>query len=125
MKVARSDDGCQGAAPATTCYNLRFGGHANVCRSRRTSALLPENTTSSAMLRAVYQEFCVQRTLRIVRNRAQFRFQRGTDTVRLSTRCATKQPLSWCFRERMTGIEPAFSAWEADVLPLNYIREEP
>ena len=28
-------------------------------------------------------------------------------------------------RERMTGIEPAFSAWEADVLPLNYIREEP
>src|SRR5690606_39072198 len=25
-------------------------------------------------------------------------------------------------RERMTGIEPAFSAWEADVLPLNYIR---
>ena len=23
---------------------------------------------------------------------------------------------------RMTGIEPAFSAWEADVLPLNYIR---
>jgi hypothetical protein len=24
--------------------------------------------------------------------------------------------------ERMTGIEPAFSAWEADVLPLNYIR---
>src|SRR5215208_3838013 len=24
--------------------------------------------------------------------------------------------------ERTTGIEPAFSAWEADVLPLNYIR---
>ena len=24
--------------------------------------------------------------------------------------------------ERMTGIEPATSAWEADVLPLNYIR---
>ena len=24
--------------------------------------------------------------------------------------------------ERVTGIEPAFSAWEADVLPLNYIR---
>jgi hypothetical protein len=22
----------------------------------------------------------------------------------------------------MTGIEPALSAWEADVLPLNYIR---
>jgi hypothetical protein len=30
-----------------------------------------------------------------------------------------------CFRssnvEPMTGIEPAYSAWEADVLPLNYI----
>ena len=24
--------------------------------------------------------------------------------------------------EPMTGIEPAYSAWEADVLPLNYIR---
>ena len=24
--------------------------------------------------------------------------------------------------ERMTGIEPAYSAWEADVLPMNYIR---
>jgi hypothetical protein len=34
-------------------------------------------------------------------------------------------PLSWAFRlERMTGIEPAYSAWEADVLPLNYIRSE-
>ena len=31
--------------------------------------------------------------------------------------------LSWAFVvERMTGIEPAYSAWEADVLPLNYIR---
>jgi hypothetical protein len=26
---------------------------------------------------------------------------------------------SW---ERVTGIEPALSAWEADVLPLNYTR---
>ena len=25
--------------------------------------------------------------------------------------------------ERVTGIEPALSAWEADVLPLNYTRE--
>ena len=32
-------------------------------------------------------------------------------------------PLTWTLVvERMTGIEPAFSAWEADVLPLNYIR---
>ncbi len=29
------------------------------------------------------------------------------------------------FAERMTGIEPAYSAWEADVLPLNYIRKRP
>ena len=28
-----------------------------------------------------------------------------------------------CFQmERMVGIEPATSAWEADVLPLNYTR---
>ena len=27
------------------------------------------------------------------------------------------------FFERMRGIEPPYSAWEADVLPLNYIRE--
>ena len=27
-----------------------------------------------------------------------------------------------CSMERMTGIEPAWSAWEAGVLPLNYIR---
>src|SRR5438270_4049815 len=27
------------------------------------------------------------------------------------------------YRERATGIEPAFSAWEADVLPLNYARQ--
>ena len=30
---------------------------------------------------------------------------------------------TWAFRcERVTGIEPAYSAWEADVLPLNYTR---
>ena len=32
--------------------------------------------------------------------------------------------LAWAFTlERVTGIEPALSAWEADVLPLNYIRK--
>src|SRR5690242_18155276 len=31
---------------------------------------------------------------------------------------------TWTFvLERVTGIEPALSAWEADVLPLNYTRE--
>ena len=32
--------------------------------------------------------------------------------------------LAWALSlERVTGIEPALSAWEADVLPLNYTRE--
>ena len=30
--------------------------------------------------------------------------------------------LTWAGVERATGIEPACSAWEADVLPLNYAR---
>jgi hypothetical protein len=30
-------------------------------------------------------------------------------------------PSRWVGVEPMTGIEPAYSAWEADVLPLNYI----
>ena len=35
-------------------------------------------------------------------------------------------PLAWAFAvERVTGIEPALSAWEADVLPLNYTRAAP
>ena len=29
------------------------------------------------------------------------------------------------FLERATGIEPASSAWEADVLPMNYARKAP
>ena len=37
----------------------------------------------------------------------------------------SRQPCSAAFAqlmmEPMTGIEPAYSAWEADVLPLNYI----
>jgi hypothetical protein len=31
------------------------------------------------------------------------------------------EPLTCEYVEPMTGIEPAYSAWEADVLPLNYI----
>ena len=27
----------------------------------------------------------------------------------------------WAYKKQMTGIEPASSAWEADVLPMNYI----
>ncbi len=36
----------------------------------------------------------------------------------------TVSDLSRDHTERVTGIEPAFSAWEADVLPLNYTREQ-
>lgn len=37
----------------------------------------------------------------------------GVRTVRIAFLLVTVEP--------MTGIEPAYSAWEADVLPLNYI----
>ena len=30
--------------------------------------------------------------------------------------------LALCFVERVTGIEPALSAWKAEVLPLNHTR---
>ena len=29
---------------------------------------------------------------------------------------------SWHFVERLTGVEPAYAAWEAAVLPMNYSR---
>jgi hypothetical protein len=32
--------------------------------------------------------------------------------------------MKWTLAERVTGIEPALSAWEADVLPLNYTRAD-
>jgi hypothetical protein len=45
---------------------------------------------------------------------------RDTNDRRSSVR---KTSSTWCFAlERVTGIEPALSAWEADVLPLNYTR---
>jgi hypothetical protein len=43
--------------------------------------------------------------------------------VNEKTWCLSKMLLEQEFYlERMTGIEPALSAWEAEVLPLNYIR---
>ncbi len=44
----------------------------------------------------------------------------GWGTVEIAVTCA-KDDLSAETVEPMTGIEPALSAWEADVLPLNYI----
>ena len=55
----------------------------------------------------------------------------GAGVVELLLDAATPAPMnaltSWVVAvgrrvERVTGIEPAFSAWEADVLPLNYTR---
>jgi hypothetical protein len=43
----------------------------------------------------------------------------GRQAMALSQPVATDTTMS---AERVTGIEPAFSAWEADVLPLNYTR---
>jgi len=48
----------------------------------------------------------------------------GQATVKSTILAATTLlgiPLNCGFSEPMTGIEPAYSAWEADVLPLNYI----
>ena len=35
-----------------------------------------------------------------------------------------KSAIRNCGLERVKGIEPSFSAWEADVLPLNYTRDD-
>jgi hypothetical protein len=47
-----------------------------------------------------------------------------TDHERLKLTGKTAFDLAF-FVERVTRIELALSAWEADVLPLNYTREEP
>src|SRR5947209_16553832 len=48
----------------------------------------------------------------------------GGSSRRLISPQMTKAPRFRAFTtERVTGIEPALSAWEADVLPLNYTRE--
>jgi hypothetical protein len=45
------------------------------------------------------------------------------DDPRLVRSGLVEDPLTCDFAlERVTGIEPALSAWEADVLPLNYTR---
>ena len=47
----------------------------------------------------------------------------GNDALQQSARLGI-MVLGWAVgRERVTGIEPALSAWEADVLALNYTRE--
>jgi hypothetical protein len=46
----------------------------------------------------------------------------GRALERLKAQCSELFPTWASCLERMTGIEPALSAWEADVLPLNYIR---
>ena len=46
----------------------------------------------------------------------------GTTEKSGENRADSNKCLTRGFRERATGIEPALSAWEADVLPLNYAR---
>ena len=43
------------------------------------------------------------------------------EKIRIADNCHTDS-VAPSRLERTTGIEPAFSAWEADVLPINYIR---
>jgi hypothetical protein len=45
----------------------------------------------------------------------------GTVTGPNELRPRRSTPFALVNVEPMTGIEPAYSAWEADVLPLNYI----
>jgi hypothetical protein len=46
-----------------------------------------------------------------------------SDDLRLVRPGLAENRLTCCYTvERVTGIEPALSAWEADVLPLNYTR---
>jgi len=48
------------------------------------------------------------------RNRIGIGLQNGMDVARQPSHIPTKQPLTRCFVERMTGIEPAYSAWESE-----------
>jgi hypothetical protein len=52
---------------------------------------------------------------------AEPRSKHGQEWPLIGGREPKNAPLIWYFVEPMTGIEPAYSAWEADVLPLNYI----
>jgi hypothetical protein len=42
--------------------------------------------------------------------------------VSVSVFCEVTSVTELSYLERVKGIEPSFSAWEADVLPLNYTR---
>src|SRR3546814_14306089 len=59
----------------------------------------------------------------LVRSRAALSHQVLHDP-RIAQRSRRRSVRPWATDsiERVTGIEPAFSAWEADVLPLNYTR---
>ena len=49
-------------------------------------------------------------------------FRQGTDIIERNLICLPNQV---SFMERTTGVEPALQAWEASVLPINYVRELP
>jgi hypothetical protein len=54
---------------------------------------------------------------------SRFHDKRGKKVEEGRDKAVKKRALACENLERVTGIEPALSAWEADVLPLNYIRE--
>ena len=46
----------------------------------------------------------------------------GSCSIQLSYWRTSAAPLAAWILERVMGIEPTFSAWKADILPLNYTR---
>src|SRR5215471_9181649 len=85
---------------AWTCYSAQAETGAPTTTEQR--APWPRSVNGPLMARQLYQD-------------------RQQARPRLET-----PPPTWAFTwERVTGIEPALSAWEADVLPLNYTRAAP
>ena len=75
-----------------------------------------ENRTD--MIKKLYEWFCLK-AKGIKRSKKEFTFQsckKATDLVFIR---------SMAYNQQITGIEPASSAWEADILPMNYICESP
>ncbi len=89
---------------ATLCTDLDF---------RKNISNWPENAGHPAAREPAYQGLCRHDLTQFGRDRIGFRLQRGTDVARQPTPNVAKPPLNRCFVERMTGIEPAYSAWEA------------
>ena len=51
----------------------------------------------------------------------QYKVQKSLFERKKASRKMPVRPINICM-ERMKGIEPSYQAWEARILPLNYIR---